>query len=49
MLGRNDNKEYHDVVYNTISYIEVWLTDDNGNELDLRKELVTINLRFQEL
>ena len=39
----------HKIIPEKISKMRVWLTDDNNNPLDLRGELVTINLRFQEL
>ena len=42
-------QRFHRIVSEKVSKITVWLTDDNLKPLDLRKELVTINLRFQEL
>lgn len=40
---------YHNIIIDTIGTMRVWLTDDKGERLDLRKELLTISLRFKKI
>ena len=42
-------QRFHRVLVDKVGTMDVWLTDDNLKPLDLRKELLTINLWFQEL
>ena len=39
----------HRVIVNKAGTMRVWLTDGSGKNIDLRNELVIINLRLQEL
>ena len=48
MVSTPTTLRYHNIITNTIGTMRVWLTDDKGKVLDLRKELVTISLRFQK-
>ena len=49
MTSHPSTLQYHKVVVDQLNTIKVWLTDESGQLLDLRNELVTIQLRLQEL
>lgn len=40
-------QRYHRILARQVGTMTVWLTDDSGNLLNLRNELVTVNLRFK--
>ena len=49
MVSHPSTLQFHQLVVDQLDTITVWLTDEEGNNLDLRGELVTIRLRIQEL